>query len=87
PAAVREGRLDIDFAVREFATTLTLESAPTGRVPFAATGAIQPDGSFARTEFYTRLQGAYATGGAPAAAYLFEHTTPQGVFMGVTEWR
>lgn len=87
PAAVREGRLDIDFAARVFATALTLDSAPTGRVSFAAAGALGPDGAFARTEFYTRIQGAYTTGGGPAAAYLFEHATPQGMFMGLTEWR
>ncbi len=88
PARVLDGQLALDFALRRFDTRLTLESAPTGQVPFAAAGRIEPDGSFKLIEWQRRLSGAYGVdAGGPAAAYLFEHATPAGMFMGITQWR
>lgn len=88
PAQVHDGSLRLDFAARRFDTRLTLEAAPTGKVPFQAGGDIKPDGSFGLTTISTRLQGAYATGGSgPTAGYVFERATPQGMFMGISTWR
>lgn len=88
PAQVLDGQLSLDFAARRFATQLTLESQPTGRVPFAAAGALAPDGSFALIDWQTRVKGAWGAGGSgPSAAYLFERATPQGMLMGITQWR
>lgn len=88
PAQVQDGRLTLDFGARRFATQLNLSSQPTGQVPYAAAGAIAPDGTFSLIELQTRLKGAWGSGGSgPAAAYLFERATPQGMFMGITLWR
>jgi len=88
PAQVRDGRLTLDFTARHFSTTLSLDSVPTGPVPFTAAGPIRPDGTFSLIEWQNRLWGAYGTGGGgPSAGYVFERATPQGMFTGITLWR
>lgn len=88
PAQVLDGRLTLDFAGRRFDTALSLSAQPIGSVPFVASGTIRPDGTFSLIEWQNRLHGAYGVGGSgPTAAYLFERATPQGMFMGITQWR
>ncbi|MCX7897492.1 MAG: FecR family protein [Rhodocyclaceae bacterium] len=88
PAQVSDGRLTLDFAMRRFDTTLMLEAAAVGKVPFAASGWLRPDGSFLLIEWQNRLWGAYGVGGSGArAGYAFEKTLPTGVLTGITLWR
>lgn len=85
PAQVQGGSLTLNFSSRLFNTALILNSAPTGAVQMQAGGAILPDGTFNSLGFYTRVKGAF-TYDLHEAAYLFEHSTSQGMFTGITNW-
>lgn len=86
PAQVYGGQLTLNFGSRQFSTGLTLNSALTGAVPMQASGTIKQDGSFSSFTLSTRVKGAYAPDSG-LAAYLFEHSTAQGMLTGITNWR
>ena len=85
PATVQSGNLSIDFAARQFATSLKLTSVPTGAVQMTGTGFVRSDGIFVGTTPGQVLAGALATD-AKTAGYFFEKPTASGVLSGVTLW-
>lgn len=86
PAQVQGGQLLLDFSARQFNTHLTLNSAATGAVQMQAAGAITAEGILNSSSMRTRVKGALAND-LREAAYVFEHSTPQGMFAGVANWR
>ena len=83
--AVNGGSLDINFQDNSFFTSLNLNSEPTGRVDFTATGGLF-DGGFLRTLGATqRVRGAISFD-ASEAGYHFEKELQSGTVSGLTLW-
>jgi hypothetical protein len=85
-AAVQQGQLSIDFAARQFSTTLSVTSAQTGAVTFSGSGFVRTDGIF-----YDRSIAGQAIAGAAAldgktAGYFFEKAAGSGTLSGITTW-
>jgi hypothetical protein len=85
-AAVQQGQLSIDFAARQFATTLSVTSAQTGAVTVSGSGFVRSDGIF-----YDRSIAGQAIAGAAAldgktAGYFFEKAAGAGTLSGITTW-
>ena len=84
-AAVSSGTLALNFTERNFATTLNVNSVPTGAVNLQAKGTLGADGIF-----YSRTPGQSIAGAvtldAKSAGYLFEKMTSGGTLSGITLW-
>jgi len=85
-AAVQQGQLSIDFAARQFSTSLSVTSAQTGSVTVAGSGFVRSDGIF-----YDRSIAGQAIAGAAAldgktAGYFFEKAVGAGTLSGITLW-
>lgn len=85
PANVTGGALSIDFAARQFVTSLNLNSVPTGAVQLAGSGSIRNDGIFVGTASGQRIAGAMAVD-TKSAGYFFEKSTSNGLLTGITLW-
>jgi hypothetical protein len=85
-AAVQQGQLSIDFAARQFSTSLSVTSAQTGAVTISGSGFVRTDGIF-----YDRSIAGQAIAGAAAldgktAGYFFEKAAGAGTLSGITTW-
>jgi hypothetical protein len=85
-AAVQQGQLSIDFAARQFSTSLNVTSAQTGAVMISGSGFVRADGIF-----YDRSVAGQAIAGAAAldgktAGYFFEKAVGAGTLSGITIW-
>jgi hypothetical protein len=85
-AAVQQGQLSIDFAARQFSTSLNVTSAQTGAVTFSGSGFVRTDGIF-----YDRSVAGQVIAGAAAldgktAGYFFEKAVGAGTLSGITLW-
>lgn len=85
PATVTNGTLSIDFGGRQFATSLNLNSVPTGAVNLSASGYIRGDGIFVGRTDQQAVAGAVSAD-AKTAGYFFEKSTASGMLSGVTLW-
>ena len=85
PATVEGGRLSVDFASRQFNTSLNLISPATGSVNLQAAGTVRDDGLFVSRNAAQSLAGAFALDGK-SAGYLFEKTAAGGTLSGITLW-
>lgn len=85
PATVLGGQLSIDFASRQFNTSLSLSSATTSTVSLQAAGVLRDDGLFTSRGAAQSLAGAAAFDGK-SAGYLFEKAVAGGTFSGITLW-
>jgi hypothetical protein len=85
-AAVASGQLSIDFANRNFSTSLSVSSVPTGVVAITGAGFLRDDGVFVdRVTPGTAIAGAAALDGK-TAGYLFEKAAAGGTLTGITLW-
>jgi hypothetical protein len=85
-AAVQQGQLSIDFAARQFSTSLSVTSAQTGAVTVSGSGFVRTDGIF-----YDRSVAGQVIAGAAAldgktAGYFFEKAAGAGTLSGITLW-
>jgi hypothetical protein len=85
-AAVQQGQLSIDFAARQFSTSLSVTSAQTGAVTVSGSGFVRTDGIF-----YDRSIAGQVIAGAAAldgktAGYFFEKAVGAGTLSGITLW-
>jgi hypothetical protein len=85
-AAVQQGQLSIDFAARQFSTSLSVTSAQTGAVTITGSGFVRTDGIF-----YDRSIAGQAIAGATSldgktAGYFFEKAAGAGTLSGITTW-
>jgi len=85
-AAVQQGQLSIDFAARQFSTSLSVTSAQTGSVTVSGSGFVRTDGIF-----YDRSIAGQVIAGATAldgktAGYFFEKAVGAGTLSGITLW-
>jgi hypothetical protein len=85
-AAVQQGQLSIDFAARQFSTSLSVTSAQTGAVTVSGSGFVRTDGIF-----YDRSVAGQVIAGAAAldgktAGYFFEKAVGAGTLSGITLW-
>ncbi|MGZ5194136.1 MAG: FecR family protein [Ramlibacter sp.] len=85
-AAVQQGQLSIDFAARQFSTSLSVTSAQTGSVTVSGSGFVRSDGIF-----YDRSVAGQVIAGAGAldgktAGYFFEKAVGAGTLSGITLW-
>lgn len=85
PATVEGGRLSVDFASRQFNTSLNLMSPATGSVNLQAAGAVRDDGLFVSRNAAQSVAGAFALDGK-SAGYLFEKAAARGTLSGITLW-
>ena len=85
PVNVTGGALSIDFAARQFVTSLNVNSVPTGAVQLAGSGYIRSDGIFVGTTAGQRIAGAMAVD-TKSAGYFFEKFTSGGLLSGITLW-
>lgn len=85
-ASVQQGRLTLDFANRQFATSLQVSNALTGLVGIAGAGYISGDGIFFdRSTDGQAIAGAAALDGK-SAGYFFEKAIGAGSLSGITLW-
>lgn len=84
-ASITGGSLNINFALRTFATGIDLLSTSGVKGKLLAGGEIRPDGIFSVRDADQRVSGAVAHNGKEAG-YLFERTAGAGLFRGVTLW-
>jgi hypothetical protein len=85
-AAVQQGQLSIDFAARQFSTSLSVTSAQTGSVTLSGGGFVRSDGIFYdRSVVGQVIAGAAALDGK-TAGYFFEKAVGAGTLSGITLW-
>lgn len=84
-ALASNGVLSIDFAARQFQTSLQLDHATGGNHVLKAAGVVLPDGIFGGATTGQRVIGASALDGQ-SAGYFFDKTVDRGVFSGITLW-
>jgi hypothetical protein len=84
-AQVQSGALTIDFTRRQFNTTLSLTSVPTGPTSLQASGSMRDDGIFVSRTAGQAVAGATALDGK-SAGYLFEKAAIGGALSGITLW-
>lgn len=85
PATVTGGALSIDFAAGQFATSLNINSAPTGAIQLSGSGYIRGDGIFVGTNPGQKIAGALAAD-TKSAGYIFEKFTSGALLSGITLW-
>lgn len=89
PAALENGRLQVDFAKASFATAFDLVSQQNERFPFQAQGVVTRDGRLLGDSQFARPTNMAVRGviGPENAAYLFQgRIDNQRLATGVTEW-
>lgn len=84
-ATASNGVLSINFAARQFQTTLQLDNAISGKALLSATGVVLPDGIFGGTGAGQTVIGTTTFDGK-SAGYFFDKTVERGVFSGITLW-
>ena len=84
-ALASNGVLTIDFAARQFQTTLQLDNATGGNALLNTSGIVLPDGIFGGTGAGQTVIGATTFDGKNAG-YFFDKTVERGVFSGITLW-
>ncbi|HEY9208102.1 MAG TPA: FecR domain-containing protein [Acidovorax sp.] len=84
-AQVLGGSLTLDFAARQFSTTLSITSAATGPTGLQAAGFLREDGLFNSRNANQAVAGAVALD-AQTAGYLFEKAAAGGTLSGITLW-
>ena len=84
-ALASNGVLTIDFAARQFQTTLQLDNATGGNALLNTSGIVLPDGIFGGTGAGQTVIGATTFDGKNAG-YFFDKTVGRGVFSGITLW-
>ena len=85
PATVTGGTLSIDFTGAQFATSLNINSVPTGTIQLNGSGYIRNDGIFVGTTAGQRIAGAMAMD-TKSAGYFFEKPTNGALLSGITTW-
>ena len=85
PATVTGGTLSIDFTAAQFATSLNVNSLPTGTIQLNGSGYIRNDGIFVGTNAGQKIAGAMAID-TKSAGYLFEKPTNGALLSGITTW-
>ena len=85
PATVTGGTLSIDFTAAQFATSLNVNSLPTGTIQFNGSGYIRNDGIFVGTNAGQKIAGAMAVD-TKSAGYFFEKPTNGALLSGITTW-
>lgn len=84
-AAAGSGSLSINFATRQFQTSLQLSNAVSGAHTLSSQGVVLSDGIFGGAAAGQQVTGA-ATFDGKSAGYMFEKTVESGVFNGITLW-
>ncbi|MGC8731696.1 MAG: FecR family protein [Halothiobacillaceae bacterium] len=85
PAQIQTSQLTVDFANRQFSTSLTLQHPETGSADLRVGGTINEEGIFVGKTDHGRIAGALTLDGKEAA-YLFERPINDGRFTGITHW-
>lgn len=86
-ATVNGGILGINFAARQFNTSLDVNTAATGAMTLSASGAIASTGLFvAAQQDGSKVAGAIALDGK-SVGYLFDKVLPAGTLSGITQWK
>lgn len=84
-AVTESGALSINFAAREYQTSLQLNHASAGSHTLSSKGAVLPDGMFGGASGNQKVIGATTFDGKNAG-YMFEKEVATGVFNGITLW-
>lgn len=84
-ATAGAGTLGINFATRQYHTTLDLQHTKAGSHTLNSQGIVLADGIFGGAGQGHKLSGA-ATFDGKSAGYMFEKTVETGVFNGITLW-
>lgn len=84
-AIAGEGGLSINFATRQYETSLELQHVTAGSHTLHSRGIVLPDGIFGGAGQGQKVTGA-ATLDGKNAGYMFEKTVETGVFNGITLW-
>lgn len=85
PVAITGGNLAINFAQKNFDTSLTMDSKIIGSQSLSAHGAIDSDGIFRATSSERKIAGALDANGV-SAGYLFDKAVSGGILSGITLW-
>jgi len=84
-AVAHSGVLTIDFAARQYQTSLQLGNAIAGNHTLASSGIVLSDGIFGGASGGQKVIGA-ATLDGKGAGYFFDKTVETGAFSGITLW-
>ena len=84
-AAAGAATLSINFASRQFQTSLELNHATAGSHTLQAQGIVLPDGIFGSTSLGQKVVGAASFDGK-SAGYMYEKAVESGTFNGITLW-
>ena len=84
-AVAHSGVLTIDFAARQYQTSLQLGNAIAGNHTLASSGIVLADGIFGGASGGQKVIGA-ATLDGKGAGYFFDKTVETGAFSGITLW-
>ena len=86
PASVDSGKLSLDFANKNFSTSLLVSSGLTGAVTISGNGKIAADGIFVAFGVANQsIAGATSLDGK-MAGYQFEKLVGNGTLSGITLW-
>ena len=77
--------LSVNFAARQFATTVNMSHPQVGGATLQASGGVQDNGVFVVVTPGNRVAGALTLDGREAG-YLFEQAVIGGTFSGITRW-
>ncbi len=83
---VDAGWLTVDFAARQFATTVNMSHSAVGAAQLQAAGSIRDDGVFSARYPDGRALGGALTVDGKEAGYFFEQPVRGGAFIGTTRW-
>ena len=84
-AAAGAATLSINFASRQFQTSLELNHATAGSHTLQAQGIVLPNGIFGSTSLGQKVVGAASFDGK-SAGYMYEKAVESGTFNGITLW-
>lgn len=77
--------LSVNFAARQFATTVNMSHPQVGAATLQASGGVQDNGVFVAVTPGNRVAGALTLDGKEAG-YFFEQAVIGGAFTGITRW-